>query len=104
MDKETILKKIKAAISSEVAGAKIILFGLRARATSTNESDWDILVLLDQPVVTFKDEQKIRHKLYEIELEAEEPFSTFVYSEKFWNSKMSVTPFYKNVIREGIYL
>ncbi len=104
MDKELIKQKIRDTISGEVSGAKIILFGSRARGTDTKESDWDILVLLDQSIVTFKDEQRLRHKLYEVELEIEEPISIFVYSLKDWNSKMSVTPLYKHVSKEGVYL
>jgi len=57
-----------------------------------------------QPIVTFKDEQKIRHRLYDIELEVEEPISTFVYSLKDWNFRMSETPLFKNIKKEGIYL
>jgi predicted nucleotidyltransferase len=104
MDNQIIKQKIRDTISGEAPGAKIILFGSRARGTETKESDWDIIVLLNQPTVTFKDEQKIRHKLYDVELEIEEPISTFVYSMNDWNTKMSVTPLYHNVRREGIYL
>lgn len=104
MNRETIKKKIKETISKEIKSAEVILFGSKARGTDTKESDWDILVLIDQPEVTFKDEQSVRHKLYDVELEVEEPFSTFVYSTSVWNSKMKETPFYKNVKKEGIYL
>jgi predicted nucleotidyltransferase len=104
MNKESIIQKIKETINKEVAGAKIILFGSKARGTDTKESDWDILVLLDRPFVSFKDEQNIRHKLYDVELEVEQPISTFVYTLTDWNSKMSVTPLFKNVTREGVYL
>ena len=84
--------------------AKVILFGSKARGTDTAGSDWDILVLFNQPLVSFKEEQTIRHKLFDLEFEVEVPFSTFVYSQLDWNSKLSVTPFYKNVTREGILL
>lgn len=104
MNKERIKQKIKETIAREVTGAQVILFGSKARGTDNKDSDWDILVLLDKPVVSFKDEQQIRHKLYEVELEVEEPISTFVYSLNDWNAKMSVTPLYKNVSREGVYL
>jgi predicted nucleotidyltransferase len=104
MNNDGIRQKIRDTIKKEDSGAQVILFGSKARGTDTEESDWDILVLLDKPNVTFKDEQNIRHKLYEVELEVEEPISTFVYTLNDWNSKMSVTPLFKNVSREGIYL
>jgi uncharacterized protein len=99
-----VTDKIKKVIHKEDPLAKIILYGSRARGIYSNESDWDILVLLNKPHVSFKDEQSIRHKLYDIELETGASISTFVYSFNDWNTRLSVTPLYKNVKREGIYL
>jgi uncharacterized protein len=104
MNKDSIKQRIRDTVLEQASDAKIILFGSKARGTDTKESDWDILVLLNKPVVSFKDEQKIRHKLYDIELEVEEPISTFVYSVKDWNSRMSITPLFKSVKIEGIQL
>ena len=104
MEKELIRRKIKDAILQENSDAKIILYGSRARGTEFQESDWDILVLLNKPNVNFKDEQKIRHKLFDIELETGESISTFVYSQKDWDTRLSETPLFKNIKREGIYL
>ena len=104
MEKKLIRQKIKDIIIQENSDAKVILYGSRARGTELQESDWDILVLLNKPNVNFKDEQKIRHKLFEIELETGESISTFVYSQKDWDTRLSVTPLFKNIKREGIYL
>ena len=104
MEKEVIRQRIKDIILKENPDAKVILYGSRARGTELQESDWDILVLLTQPNVSFKDEQKIRHGLFEIELETGESISTFVYSQRDWDTRLSVTPLFKNVKREGIYL
>lgn len=104
MEKKLIRQKIKEMILKDNADAKVILYGSRARGTELEESDWDILVLLNKPDVSFKDEQKIRHKLFEIELETGESISTFVYSQSDWDTRLSVTPLFKNVKREGIYL
>lgn len=104
MNKELIKQKIKQSVLSTESDAQIILFGSKARNTDNSESDWDILVLLNKPTVTFKDEQKVRHNLFEVELEVEEPISTFVYSLTDWNTKMSATPFYTNIKKDGIIL
>ena len=104
MEKELIQQKIKNIILQDNSDAKIILYGSRARGTELKESDWDILVLLNKQDVSFKDEQKIRHKLFDIELETGESISTFVYSQKDWDTRLSVTPLFKNIKREGIYL
>lgn len=104
MDQELIKNKIKSAVSKEDNVASVILFGSRATGTATNESDWDILVLLDQPTVTFKDEQRIRHKLYDVELEIGEPISTFVYAKEDWFNKQAITPLFKSIQLEGLLL
>jgi uncharacterized protein len=96
--------KIKKVVQKENPTAKIILYGSRARGNFLSESDWDILILLNKPNVTFKDEQIIRHQLYDIELETGETISTSVYALNDWNTKLSMTPLYENVKKEGIYL
>jgi uncharacterized protein len=104
MVKNPFTDKIKKTVQNVDAEAKVILYGSRARGNSSNESDWDILVLLTKPHVSFKDEQNIRHKLFDVELETGESISTFVYSANDWNTRLSVTPLYHNVKKEGIYL
>jgi len=43
------------------------LFVCRVRLTAREDSDWDILILVDQEKVTLKDEQRFRHKLIDVE-------------------------------------
>jgi predicted nucleotidyltransferase len=99
-----IASQIRAKIREVDSHAKVVLYGSRARGTSGKVSDWDVLVLLDTENVDLKTEQKFRHSLFDLELEIEEPISVFVYSNNQWESKYKVTPFYKNVKREGIVL
>lgn len=96
--------QIRAKIKEVDPNAKVVLYGSRARGTSGKFSDWDVLVLLDSENVDLKTEQKFRHSLFDLELEIEEPISVFVYSNNQWETKHKVTPFYKNVKREGIVL
>jgi uncharacterized protein len=83
--------------------ADIILYGSRARGDERPDSDWDILVLTDYPVDLNK-ERLFRDNLYELELEAGEAFSIFVYSKIDWLTKQRITPFYYNVNQEGVLL
>ena len=80
MNDKKIISRIKEAIKNEDSNAQVILFGSRARNEEKIDSDWDILVLLSKSIVNIQDEQKIRHKLYDIELDTGETLSTFVYS------------------------
>ena len=104
MNKTELTLRIKESVQLADASAQVILYGSQARGTATKNSDWDILILLNKPNVTIKDEQEFRHKLYEIELESGELISTYVYSLIDWETKLSVTPLYKNIKREGVYI
>jgi len=81
--------------------AEVILYGSRARGDERPDSDWDILILTDYPVDLSK-ERDFRNNLYELELETGESFSVFAYSKNDWTTKQKITPFYDNVIQEGV--
>ncbi len=102
-DKQYIIGLIKKNVHEIDPSAEIILYGSKARGDEHSESDWDLLILTDYPVSINKEKQ-FRHHLFDLELKIEEPFSTFVYSKNDWNSKMRITPFYKNVNSEGVKL
>ncbi len=96
-----IVKMIKSSIRSIDTKAQVIIFGSRARGDARKDSDWDILILTDYPVST-EIERSFRNKLFDIEIETGEVFSTFVYQKQIWNTKHKVTPLYKNIKREGV--
>ena len=85
-------------------GASIILYGSRARGDFREDSDIDILVLLDQEKITFEDQKRIAYPIYDIELDIEIHISPMIFSKKLWDSKFKATPFHNNVTSEGIYL
>ena len=96
-----ILNRIKTTIHEQEPNAKIYLYGSRARESASDESDWDILILIQRDKITDQIEQKITDPLYDLEFETGEVISPMVYSEKEWNTKYSVTSFYHNVMNEG---
>jgi len=101
---QRIASLIKNQISRKNPDADVILFGSRARGQATDESDWDILILLNINKVDKVLEKEYREELFDVELEIGEPISTFVYSKSDWESKFRVTPLYKNIKKEGILL
>jgi len=80
------------------------LYGSYARGDYNEESDIDLLILIDQEKVTRDDKIKIAYPLYDIQFATGILISPMVYSKDFWLTKHQVTPFYENVNREGIIL
>jgi predicted nucleotidyltransferase len=98
-----IANRIREEITTIDPKAQVILFGSRARGDAKEDSDWDILILIDSPV-TIEIERAIRYKLFDLELETGEMFSTFVHNKRVWKAKHKVTPFYKSIKKEGVLL
>jgi len=96
--------RVKKIVHDADSTATVILYGSRATGKARPDSDWDFLILLNRPKVTFKDEQFFRHKLLSLELETGEVISTFVYSVADWENRHSITPYYQSIQKEGITL
>ncbi len=101
--KGNIRSFIKEAVRRIVPDSEVILFGSRARGDGDPDSDWDILILVAGNL-NRRIEEKIRDAIYDIELDLETPISVFIYTKENWLSKQSITPFYENVNREGVFL
>ncbi len=100
--REKILKKVKESVLKLEPSAEVILYGSRARNDFREYSDWDFLILVDGKVDTTRTD-RIRHVLFEIELDTDQVISSIVRSRQDWNSpRYSVVPLRKNVEREGI--
>ena len=99
-----MLGQIKNAVLATEPGAKVILFGSYARGDNNEDSDIDLLILLDKENVTYADETRISRPLFLIEIRSGVSISPMVYSKNFWENKHKVTPFYENVNHEGILL
>lgn len=103
-DKKSILKEIKRIVTQTEPSAQLFLYGSRSRGTSSDQSDWDILILIDKPSLTPEHEREITYPLYDLEFDIGEVISPVVYTQKEWSSKYKFTHFYQNVMREGILL
>jgi len=99
-----IVWDIKKKILEVNPSAEIYLYGSRARGEAQKESDWDILILLNEDNFHRKDEKLFRDNLFELELNYEEIVSIIAFSKNEWYNKHSITPFYENVMKEGIKL
>ena len=82
---------------------RAILFGSRARGDARKDSDWDVLILLDKDRITAADMDEISYSIREFGWQIDKMINPIMYTTKEWNAK-SFTPFYKNVMKEGIAL
>jgi predicted nucleotidyltransferase len=80
MSNDAIIDSISSAIRTQDPTAIAFLFGSRARGDHKKNSDWDILILVDNKKVTNEVEDKFRDVLYNIELESGQIISTFIYT------------------------
>lgn len=104
MSSDVILENITRAIHKQDPTAQAFLFGSRARGDFKPDSDWDIIILVNNQSVTNEIEDRFRDVLYNIELESGQIISTFIYPKTFWNKTLKNSPLYKAVIKEGIRL
>ena len=96
-----ILEQVKRIVIEKEPSAKIYLYGSRVRGNSKNDSDWDLLILVNKEKITYEIEKNLTDSLYDLEFDSGEVISPMIYSEQEWNSKFSITPFYHNVMTEG---
>jgi predicted nucleotidyltransferase len=101
---EKILLKIKQLVGSADPTATVILFGSRARKQNSKDSDFDLLILVDQDKISYSDEQRIKDPLYDLEFETGKIISPVIFSRKDWESRHRITPLYRNIKKEGIQL
>ena len=104
MKRDVLIEEVKQVVHEIEPDAEIILYGSRSRQDSTNESDWDLLILLDGSVDDNRTD-RIRHRLYEIEWKTGEVITSIIRNRGEWNSTLyKTTPFHQNVTRDGIIL
>lgn len=95
---------IKKTIHKKNPDAEVILFGSHARGDAKDDSDWDVLILLNQSEVDRKTEREYQDTLFDLELQIGQPITTYVFAKKDWESRYSITPFYQNILKDGIPL
>lgn len=101
---EQILASIQATIKQVMpVNAKVILFGSQARGDANEDSDWDLLVLLDKDKLDESDHDNYVYPLFELGWRINAQIHPILYATKEW-SKRKISPFYKNVTAEGVAL
>jgi predicted nucleotidyltransferase len=104
MEPAVLQKKIAKKIHQKDPKAEAFLYGSRARGDNNPDSDWDILILVDDPKFTLELDDKFRSEIYPLEIESNQVISLMIYPKKYWKEKLFYSPLYENVKKEGIKL
>lgn len=84
-------------------GCEAWLFGSQARGTAREDSDWDILVLIDKEQLAYTDYGIYAHPFMEKGWDIDATVIPLLFTKKQWEAS-SFTPFYKNVTKDRIVL
>ncbi|MBR4721483.1 MAG: nucleotidyltransferase domain-containing protein [Muribaculaceae bacterium] len=102
MNRADVVNRISKVIHSVEPTALAILYGSQARGDARNDSDIDVLILLDGDKRDLKRENYLSGELYEIELISGIPISPTIMLRQQWEHRPFKTPFYVNVMNEGV--
>ncbi len=102
MRRTQVVERIRQAAHKMGPLVKTILYGSEARGDARPESDIDVLILLDGEHRDLKHEDELSGELYEIELATGVLVSPMIMLRKQWENRPFKTPFYVNVMNEGI--
>ena len=99
-----VLNRIKAVARKAVPmGSRVLLFGSRARGEARKGSDWDILIVVPQERLEQHDYDNVSFPFVELGWQMNERINPIMYTQEEWRAN-SITPFYDNVVRDGISL
>ena len=98
-----IINMIRDTIREAEPTAQIILYGSRARGDAREDSDWDVLAIVDKPRLTLKERSNIQYPIWDKGLDVGEEINVFSYTRRQWE-QAPPSLFKYNVMKEGIAL
>ena len=104
MKRTEVVEQIKEILHRIAPTAQTIMYGSEARGEARPDSDIDLLILVDGEKMTLAQEEEITLPLYELELKTGVTISPMVILKKLWENRPFKTPFYINIMNEGIIL
>ena len=98
---EGLIKRLGAEILPK--NSRLVLFGSQARDEATADSDWDLLILLEGEKVSNDDFDKWVFPFISLGWSLCIEINPVAYTYGEW-LRRQITPFYKNVMKEGVEL
>ena len=96
-EQEHILAAIRKCLANNMpASGKAILFGSQARGSARDDSDWDILIILDKEKLMAADYDNITYPLTKLGWELGEEINPVMYTTKKWEKYRK--PYFRNTI------
>lgn len=95
---ESLKSMAKKVIPSD---GEVWLYGSRARGEAKDDSDWDLLILLNKQSLTSKDEDDYAFPFVDLGWSHAAAVSPQLYTFNQWHN-LSFTPYYKNVEHDKV--
>lgn len=104
MNRMDVIKHIKEVAERTIpANGHVLLYGSRARNEAHEDSDWDLLILLDKSRIEKKDYDNVAFPFTSLGWDIGEMIIPVIYTQEEWKSCQCL-PFYKNVENDKIVL
>ena len=100
-DETQALRKLKEALAADFQLVELRLFGSKARGDSNPESDIDVLIVLEE--LNREVRKQVSVLCCDLSIDHRVVITPILYSlAEFTSSRTRITPFYRNVEREGV--
>lgn len=99
-----VVEQIKQQLQHVSPDAIVILYGSEARGSSRPDSDIDLLILIDKVQIPMEEEKKIIGVLSRLSLINGIDINPIILPKNQWENRPLITPFYLNIINEGVRL
>jgi predicted nucleotidyltransferase len=96
------VERIRAEVGRFPADVTTVMYGSEARGDARPDSDIDLLLLVDRENVSADEKQELVNGLFDIEYDSGILINPVVVPKRHWGA--TKTPFYENVMKEGVLL